>query len=120
MELAGAIIGHLVGDYLLQNDWMAKNKTSDSLVCAVHCTLWTAAVAEFGQIGDLTGWSALVVGLWLFGTHFLLDRFRLAPKSMRYTGQLEFFKQFAPWAGVMVDNTWHLVTIWVAWRYLNW
>jgi len=34
MTLTLAIIGHLVGDYLLQNDWMALNKKKRSLNCA--------------------------------------------------------------------------------------
>ena len=39
------LIGHLVGDYLLQNDWMAENKAKHKglgwLTCAVHCLLYT-------------------------------------------------------------------------------
>ena len=37
--MLSAIIGHLVGDYLLQNDWMALNKKASSLHCAVHCCI---------------------------------------------------------------------------------
>lgn len=36
-----AIIGHLVGDYLFQTDWMAQNKKapgeSGADACIVHC-----------------------------------------------------------------------------------
>ena len=28
MESLGLLVGHLVGDYILQNDWMASNKTN--------------------------------------------------------------------------------------------
>jgi hypothetical protein len=108
MNLAAAIIGHMVGDYLLQNDWMAANKTSSGPVCVVHAALWTAAVVACGSIWN--PWAAL----WLFWTHLLIDRFRLAPKSMDWTGQSAFRSAMAPWSSIVVDNTWHLVTILVA------
>ncbi len=30
------IFAHLIGDYLLQNDWMAARKKENSLVCLIH------------------------------------------------------------------------------------
>ena len=43
-----AIVGHLIGDYLLQNDWMAMNKKKSGengwTACWVHCSLYTLAV----------------------------------------------------------------------------
>lgn len=30
-----AIVGHLVGDYLLQNDWMALNKKANATIAAI-------------------------------------------------------------------------------------
>ncbi len=30
------IYAHLIGDYLLQNDWMAKGKKQKSWICAIH------------------------------------------------------------------------------------
>jgi len=46
-DLAAALVGHLVGDYLLQDDWMAKEKRTRSAVCALHAGLWTVAVCSF-------------------------------------------------------------------------
>jgi hypothetical protein len=48
MGLTEAIIGHLVGDFLLQNDWMAANKKKNSWVCLLHCLIWTAWVCCLG------------------------------------------------------------------------
>lgn len=114
MTLAGMIIGHMVGDYVLQNDWMAANKTKATWIAAIHAGLWTAAVCIFGLL-DLNAhpWAAV----WLFGTHFAIDRWRLAAKSMDYTGQSGFKTAMAPWSMIAVDNTWHLITIWAAWIY---
>jgi len=30
------IYAHLIGDYLIQNDWMALNKKKNSWICLVH------------------------------------------------------------------------------------
>mgnify|MGYP002128527603 CR=1 FL=1 len=109
MNLAGMLIGHMVGDYVLQNDWMAQNKTKSTAVAAVHAALWTAAVCGFGLL--LEPWAIA----WLFVTHFAIDRWRLASKAMDYTGQAAFKSGMGPWSMIAVDNTWHLVTIWAAW-----
>ncbi len=117
------LIGHLVGDYLLQNDWMAANKTRSSFVCAVHAVLWTAAVCFFAATypwldsSPPLGWCSYVAIAWLFGTHFVIDRFRLAAKAMDHTGQTAFKTNMAPWSVIVVDNTWHLVTIWIAYVF---
>lgn len=112
MNLAAAIIGHMVGDYLLQNDWMAANKTKSTPVCVVHAALWTLAVVVCGSV-----WNPWAV-LWLFGTHLVIDRFRLAAKAMDYTGQAGFKAGMAPWSMIVVDNTWHLVTILAVFKVL--
>jgi hypothetical protein len=65
--LACALVGHMVGDYLLQNDWMAQNKKQRSFPCVVHCALWASAVSLFAGWGPLP-W------LFLFLLHFAQDR----------------------------------------------
>jgi hypothetical protein len=120
--LAGAIIGHMVGDYVLQNDWMATNKSrtdteDDWIVCAIHAAIWLACVEFFGGLSQFPNtphpleWA--LACLWLFGTHYLIDRYRLAARSMQYTGQATFAESLGPWSRIIVDNTWHLVTIWL-------
>ncbi len=41
------LLGHLAGDYLLQNDWMALNKKKRWLPCLIHCSLYTFCVGIF-------------------------------------------------------------------------
>lgn len=74
MELQTALfIGlllHFVGDYLLQNDWMAQGKTKDWFPCFVHCLFYALPFS-------LILWQSPF--LWLvFGSHYLIDRYRLA------------------------------------------
>jgi hypothetical protein len=112
--LTSAVVGHLVGDYLLQNDWMALNKKKHSLPCAVHATLWTLSVCTFA------GWWSLPVVAVLWITHFLQDRTGIVLFWMtKINRQAEFTKPpSAPWSIMVVDNVWHIVVLWVVWRLI--
>ena len=51
------LLGHLTGDYLLQNEWMAMNKSKNHIVgwtaAIVHCWIYTFAVCLFMWKFDL-------------------------------------------------------------------
>jgi hypothetical protein len=64
------LILHLIGDYLTQSDWMAQNKTNRSWPAFCHAAVYSAPFLLL-----TTHIPAL---LSIFGTHFLIDRFRLA------------------------------------------
>lgn len=64
------LILHGWGDYILQSDWMAQNKSQRSWPCLVHCTLYTLPFLLITQ-------SPVALAV-IFGTHFLIDRFGLA------------------------------------------
>ena len=103
--LAWAFLGHLVGDYLIQNDWMAMGKKRSTLICSVHCALWTLAVCAFAGLGL---WQAGV----LFAAHFAQDRTNIIAWWMDAVGQKAFRTgPCAPWSIIVVDNIWHLVAI---------
>ncbi len=105
-----ALVGHLVGDYLLQNDWMALNKKRSSLHCMVHCLVWTVSVMLFSQ------WP-LWVACPLFITHFVQDRTQIVSWWMDTIGQKSFRTGIcAPWSAIVVDNVWHILTIWILWK----
>ena len=67
------LLGHLAGDYLLQTDWMAKNKSGNDLAgwlaAFIHCILYTFAVCLFMSNFQLI-WIAVV-----FCSHFFIDKF---------------------------------------------
>lgn len=108
-----AIIGHLVGDYLLQNDWMALNKKKSTFHCVVHCSIWTACVVLFAA------WPLWTV-LPLFATHFVQDRTQVINWYMRTVGQVQFAKPpMAPWSMIVVDNVWHLVAIYAIAKFVG-
>lgn len=110
--MISALVGHLVGDYLLQNDWMAANKKTSTLHCAVHCAIWSTCVCLFA-------WWPVWVWPILFVTHFIQDRTTVIAKYMDAMGQTSFRTgTCSPWSIIVVDNVWHIVTLWAIWKLL--
>lgn len=64
------LILHLIGDYVTQTDWMAKNKTKSSFAAGTHALVYSLPFLILQP-----SWTAFAV---ILGTHFLIDRFRLA------------------------------------------
>lgn len=114
MEGFGLLVGHLLGDYWpLQNDWIAANKTNKGWIgnysCTLHCILYTLSIWLFSY--KWMPWWGL---LTCFLAHWPIDRFRIARKLMDWTGQKEFAKGvFSPWSIIVVDNTLHLLTLYI-------
>lgn len=116
-------IAHLVGDYLLQNDWMAMNKKKPSwfgfLTCFVHCLIYTVLVMLF------TGWwkadnYALIWGL-VFLSHWVFDRTYLALKWMDLYGSWKRMSNDDPnkvFAYIWVDNSFHLILLWLISKFI--
>ena len=81
-EMFELLLGHLAGDYLLQNEWMAQNKSKNTLIgwlaALVHCIIYTLAVCLFMQNFQPI-WMVVV-----FLTHFPIDKFSLAEHYMHY------------------------------------
>lgn len=70
MITATQIVCHLVGDYIIQSDWMASTKTKRSLPALAHAVTYTLPFLFVTM-----SWKALA---FICLTHFLIDRFRLA------------------------------------------
>ena len=118
------VLGHLVGDYLLQNNKMAFGKSMPGwdghFWCTVHCLLYTAAVCLFLQTVN-----PLVVSL-VFLSHWPLDRWSLAGKWLKLIGGRDFMAAhksddeyrdihvaFSCLVYAVADNTMHLVLLWL-------
>lgn len=67
---AAQLVAHGVGDYLLQSHWMATNKTKRAWPALCHVAAYTVPFAFLTHSVP-----ALAV---IAGTHFLIDRYRLA------------------------------------------
>jgi len=66
---ADLLVAHLVGDYLLQADWMAGNKTTNNWAAAAHAVTYTLPFVLFTQ--EIYVLAAIAV------SHFVIDRWRL-------------------------------------------
>lgn len=114
------LIGHLIGDYILQNDWMASNKIwkgkyDNVLVALIHGALVTLAIALCGKIAGYEWASWKLIVIWL--SHSVQDCFRLSLIWMLIFGQFEYFKKEMPqayvWACIVVDNVFHLLLLFI-------
>ena len=70
MTALGIILAHLVGDYLIQSDWMASEKTKKWWPAIAHGITYTLPYALVTQ-------SLLALAV-IAGTHVIIDHYRLA------------------------------------------
>jgi hypothetical protein len=114
-------LAHLFGDYVLQNHWEATQKTTSTLPALSHAAKYTAAFLPVTRNPK----ALAVIG----GTHFVLDRFRLAKQVSWVKNQVGVPKDFqyswaegkdnggypadtpnwlSTWLMIITDNTIHL------------
>lgn len=114
------LLMHLLGDYVLQSDKMALNKTRSHKWAFSHALLYA--------IGFVWLAPSLVAWLVIFGTHFLIDRYRLAAYWIQfYNGTAnrensgygpEKPAWLAVWPMIIIDSTFHLLINYGALRWL--
>jgi chromate transport protein ChrA len=124
---ANQLIAHMVGDYIIQSDWMANNKTKWSLACFLHVITYALPFLFFRP--SLLSLTVIV------GTHFIIDRWWLArfivwlknapyPRSKTWqecsvTGYPpETPAWLAVWLMIIADNIMHILINGLALRYL--
>ncbi len=104
------LVGHLLGDWIFQNDWMAKHKQACLVnrAIALHCAIYTAiqwgvlhlVVPEL-PLGPLAGFVAL-----LFATHWAIDAGDLAGRWIRVFHQTD-----ALFMRIVVDQVLHVAVL---------
>lgn len=119
LSVAWFFIAHLLGDYVIQSDWMANEKTKRWWPAVAHGLTYTVPYL----IVTRSPWALLVIA----STHIVIDRFRLArqlswvknqlaPKAYRsdwadckatgYPPEKPVW--MAVWLMIIADNTVHL------------
>lgn len=123
---ADQLVAHMVGDYIIQSDWMATEKVKQNTAAAVHAATYTLPFLFITQ--------SIAALAFIAGTHFVIDRYRLARyvvwlKNRPWPGGLPFAKMGATgygderpawltvWLLIFADNTLHVICngIAVAW-----
>jgi hypothetical protein len=133
------LLGHFIGDYLLQNKWLVETKSRSNLTCIIHCIIYTAAVS-------ILTWTSLHGWLWsliIFCTHYPIDRYSLAEKWAKFINSrslndfIDNGHLYIPYSDeatrnnytilrgsftaivyVVCDNTMHIFLMWYAAQWL--
>ena len=136
MDFTQLLFGHLFGDYVFQNKWMAVNKSASSFKSLVHCIVYTACICLFTQNFSIL-W-ALIVML----SHFPIDRFSIAdawlklingrslssflengdrdiPEQVNWRNYHSLRGGFTSIVYTVTDNTMHLALMYFGYLLLN-
>lgn len=106
-DFAFYLAAHLAGDFLFQNDWMARNKSTSSFACFIHVLLYSACFM-------CLPWKAtLAIAL----QHFLQDRFGLHLYWMKRVKQSPPEKW--PVGPLCVDQAMHIIFLYLVYTYLK-
>lgn len=105
------LIAHLIGDFLLQTETMASRKTQQWSWMLAHVGVYTGTVAivliAFAVSHRIPAWIALLSVVFVGASHALLDRRTFTKGWMRWNGT----SPDHAWLPVVVDQTFHLVTL---------
>ena len=104
------LLCHLIGDYILQNDWMALNKHKSKWIAFFHGFMYSLPFIFLTKNLLIL----LIIGL----SHAIIDHWKMA----NFIGQFKNFNFKTPdgfnpdrpiwltvWLGIIVDNTMHLL-----------
>lgn len=103
------LIGHLIGDFLLQSSWMAKNKAVKWLPLLAHVAVYTAVVGIFGVMSG--GLSAAAIALIVL-SHLILDRRTFVSFWVRHVQTAKGAEQ--AWLCIMADQIFHIIILAIA------
>lgn len=114
---------HALGDYIIQNDWMALNKKKltrkGELACQIHCITYSLPFLLIGT------WKSVVV---IYISHYLFDRTNitgwfLAIRNGVFNVDNFGFSKERPfvltiWLYIITDNIFHIGFNWLALTFL--
>jgi hypothetical protein len=115
------LIGHCIGDYWLQNTWMAKTKSKPGIdgrmACTLHVSLysWAVCCALCFGVSAMGWWKAVLIYALIFIPHWLIDRYSLAGKWMELKNGVHPWKvweldavhhPYVLYEGNVIQKTW--------------
>jgi len=113
---ASFLVAHMVGDYLFQTDWQARNKRGGLSggvalrALATHVSTYTLAfLPALIWIGDVLdpGWAVLAAAL-IFLPHFVLDDGRIVRAHLAHVKRVETFDIGL---AASVDQSYHVLSL---------
>lgn len=105
------ILAHFIGDFLLQNDWMATGKKKSSLICSIHVAFYMIPFA----LVEVTWLQFLLIAI----QHWIQDRSRFVGWWCKLIGsfQSELRTGGLPWGHFIVDQVFHFIWMWIAFNF---
>ena len=114
---------HMLGDYILQNGWMATNKKRPGWIgfwaCQVHCLTYSLPFLF------IASWQAVLL---IYSSHFLIDRYRIVEHFIAlregtfHVKNLGFPEDRPPfisvWLYIITDNIFHVACNFMAIKFL--
>lgn len=105
-------LAHLIGDYILQNDWMARGKKQHWVPCFAHIWVYMLPFL-FCDLNILQFFTIAV-------QHYAQDRTNFVVWFMKAKGSAEFATgPCSPWSIIVTDNVLHVLTIAFTVKYIN-
>jgi hypothetical protein len=115
------VLGHLVGDYLLQSKNMAIKKGYSTWICFIHCFIYTLSICLF-----IWKWNLFIICL-IFLSHYPIDRYCLALYWLRLIRGRNYLEEynnrnieyrdlslpFSCFVYAVTDNTIHIILLWL-------
>lgn len=104
-------LAHFIGDFLFQNDWMARGKKNSSFICTVHVALYMLPFifveASFLQLS------------LIFIQHWIQDRTGFIGWYCKKLGtfQGELSQNVLPWGHFVIDQIYHFIWLWIVFEY---
>lgn len=105
------LLGHLIGDWMFQNDWMARGKQRRLVTkeILVHCLIYTAVLGATLWVAThehATAPPYLTILATIFLSHWLIDAANLAGHWVRWWRQSDLL-----FVRIMVDQTMHVIVL---------
>ena len=97
------IYAHLIGDYLLSNDYISIKKKTSHLWCAMHVTLYMVPFV----FTSATPLQFILIAI----QHYVQDRWNFVNWFCRTTGKFQT-DTVRVWGHILIDNIIHI--LWIA------
>lgn len=110
----GMILAHILGDWLLQTEWQAKNKASDWRAMFVHIALYHLVLLATLWLGfSLHGWYTVIIVGGLAVSHAILDQ-RAFVRWVIRAFRLSVNREPESWFCIVIDQSLHFLLLGVA------
>lgn len=98
------LVGHFVGDFILQTRWMADKKAKELMPLIIHSAVYTITIALFSLLANGLSWWG--IGL-IFICHLILDQRAFVDFwAVKVNGNTNI-----DWLKITLDQSWHILIL---------